>query len=205
MWYLVVAIIAAILGGFFLGTYNKPSVSTVIGITVLTIFSTLTFVRIWRPYQETNATTLLEAFLFYFPFTIARHIGMRFRPAAPTKRSASASAGFTALELMVVIGIVGILTAVSIPQFMAYQAREFNARVTDDVQKAVEAGWRYGLRNTSFFTGSCSDLPGFVPSEGVVCNTTAYSHSFVVIATHPRMSYKCGCAWDSEDPRVLCQ
>lgn len=59
--------------------------------------------------------------------------------------------GFTLIELMIVIAIIGILAAIAIPQFAAYRIRSYNSSALSDIknfntsQGAFFADWQvYG-------------------------------------------------------------
>jgi len=74
--------------------------------------------------------------------------------------------GFTLIELMIVIAIIGILAAIAIPQFSAYRARGYMAAVKTDVKNAYTAVQTYIADNpaTSPPAANSGGTPGPMPA-----------------------------------------
>ena len=62
--------------------------------------------------------------------------------------------GFTLIELMVVIAIIGILAAIAIPQFAAYRQRAYISALKTDAHSFSIAQHAYFADNSTFSTTS---------------------------------------------------
>ena len=67
--------------------------------------------------------------------------------------------GFTLIELMIVIAIIGILAAIAIPQFSAYRKRSYNAAAQSDLRNAATAQEAYYV-DAARYTGTVANLIG---------------------------------------------
>ncbi len=58
--------------------------------------------------------------------------------------------GFTLIELMIVIAIIGILAAIAIPQFSAYRTRSYNSAAKADIRNAATAQEAYQVDEQTY-------------------------------------------------------
>jgi type IV pilus assembly protein PilA len=68
--------------------------------------------------------------------------------------------GFTLIELMIVIAIIGILAAIAIPQFTTYRQRPNNSAVMSDLKNISTAQEAYHINNKTY-ASSIESLQGW--------------------------------------------
>ena len=111
--------------------------------------------------------------------------------------------GFSLVELLVVVAIIGILSTIAVPQYSEYRKRAYDSAARSDVRNIITAEEMYYLDNNRY-TDNLNELAGFTPSEGVkvsinVSNANnAEAQAWQVVANHPRGSLNKKFCYNSE-------
>ncbi len=66
----------------------------------------------------------------------------------PSKYPNKVSQGFTLIELMIVIAIIGVLAAIAIPQFSSYRQKSYNVKAKAELRSFYTACQAYFATHT---------------------------------------------------------
>ena len=114
--------------------------------------------------------------------------------------------GFTLLELLVVLTIIGVLAATAIPQYNEYRRRGFDVRAEVDLRNVAIAEEAYFLDNEEYLSctnDTCSELPGIGRiSNGVEITITGDAERFSGASSHPKGTGRVY-RWDSDAGGVI--
>jgi type IV pilus assembly protein PilA len=109
--------------------------------------------------------------------------------------------GFTLLELLVTVSIVGILSAIAIPEYRDYQARAYDTRALGDLRTVALAEEAYFMNSEHYLSCSneeCASLPGVSAlSRGVQLGVTGGESQFTAESSHAKGSGKLY-RWESD-------
>ena len=95
--------------------------------------------------------------------------------------------GFTLIELMIVIAIIGILAAIAIPQFSAYRRRSYNSSAKSDARNLATALEAYYVDYSTYDTDETvlrGMTFGYMQSDKVDPTVTGSASGYTITTFH---------------------
>jgi type IV pilus assembly protein PilA len=99
-------------------------------------------------------------------------------------------AGFSLVELLVVVAFIAILAAIAVPHFASVTDRAHDATVKSDVRNALSAEEEYYVHQGQYVAFVAADgervtPPGYATSSGVTVTGTLVGGGIRLVGSHP--------------------
>ena len=122
--------------------------------------------------------------------------GLTLHQFAASKKRSFKRAGFTLVEILVVIAVIGLLAAIAIPQFMTYRSEAIDAQMRSDLRNASIAIEAYYAKQSAL-PASLAETAGYgfqstagVTVSFVILSPTSYSLTAAKTGgTQPNFTY----------------
>jgi len=108
-------------------------------------------------------------------------------PSEPRRFFFNRKGGFTLVEVLIIIAIIGLLAVIGIPQFIAYRSRAIDAQLKSDLRNAAVAVEAYFTKR-SVYPASIDEIQSFgfhATSEVALTLVVVTTNTYTITAAKP--------------------